>query len=372
MFSSTENRAVSPLGENRPGGEARTDRRARSARRLAALGLTLALTGGILGSAIASPSAFAVRQDSKTPTPSAAACRTVLQGDQTTSSLTDITQFVPVSGLGNTAATPAATQTATATATPRATVSAATPIPADSSVSDIAGAETLRSLAFSIVNCTSQGDFAALGELVTTNYLSETFAGGDKLSRTDLLALAAVTVVPQQSLIAFDNVEVGADTGTAEVIYTSGSQLLHQQWHFITDEKSGDWVLDNQTSLDPLALEGSVTTNVTINKGIKTDPREVVGGNVVLLGENTEKVDHEMLVLRLPSGTSTDLLLQQPGPGLPDGVQFIGQMTVPANGEAILPLINLAPGNYVVVCMLLDDNGAPYLADGYKARLIVQ
>lgn len=342
------------------------DRRARG---LAALGLTLALTGAILGSA--SPAAFAARQDTKTPTPSAAACRTVLQGDQTTSSLTDISQFVPVSELGDTPATPVATQTATATATPRAVTSAATPIPADSSASDIADAETLRSLAFSIVNCTSQGDFAALGELVTTNYLSETFAGGDKLSRTDLLALASVTVIPQQSLIAFDSVEVNGDTGSAEVIYTSGSQLLHQQWNFITND-SGDWVLDSQTSLEPLALEGSVTTNVTIKNGIKTNPREVEGGNVVLLGENTEKVDHEMLVLRLPSGSSTDLLLQQPGPGLPDGVQFIGQMTVPAGGEAILPLINLAPGNYVVVCMLLDDNGAPYLADGYKARLIVQ
>jgi hypothetical protein len=367
VFGSMDNRAVGPLGTNRPNGEARTNRRARG---LAALGLTLALAGGILGSA--SPAAFAALQATTTPTPGAAACRTVLQGDQTTSSLTDITQFVPVSELGGgAAATPASTQTATATATPPAVTSAATPIPADSSVSNIAGAETLRSLAFSIVNCTSQGDFAALGDLVTTNYLSETFAGGDKLSRTDLLALASVTVVPQQSLIAFDNVEVNGDTGSAEVIYTSGSQLLHQQWNFITDE-SGDWVLDSQTSLAPLALEGSVTTNVTINNGIKTNPREVDGGNVVLLGENTEKVDHEMLVLRLPSGASTDLLLQQPGPGLPDGVQFIGQMTVPANGEAILPLINLAPGNYVVVCMLLDDNGAPYLADGYKARLIVQ
>lgn len=371
MFGSKENRAVSTLGENIPNGEARTNRRVLGARSLAALGLTLALTGGILGSA--SPAALAARQDANTPTPGPAACRTVLQGDQTTSSLTDITQFVPVSTLGNAAAKPVATQTATATpaATPQAVTSAATPIPADSSGSNIAGAETLRSLAFSIVNCTSQGDFAVLGELVTTNYLSDTFAGGDKLSRPDLLALASVTVVPRQSLIAFDNVEVDGDTGTAEVIYTSGSQLLHQQWHFITDD-SGDWVLDSQTSLDPLALEGSVTTNVTINKGIKTDPREVDGGNVVLLGENTEKVDHEMLVLKLPSGASTDLLLQQPGPGLPDGVQFIGQMTVPANGDAILPLINLAPGNYVVVCMLLNDTGAPYLADGYKARLIVQ
>jgi hypothetical protein len=221
------------------------------------------------------------------------------------------------------------------------------------------------------MNCTTQGDFDALGSLVTDNYLSQTFAGGDDLSRADLLALASVTVVPQQELLAFDNVQGNGNTATAEVIYTSGNQLLHEQWSFTSGDEPGDWLLDGETPLEPLADADSATTKVTIDGSIKTDPRDVTSGDVVLLGENKEKVDHEMLVLQLPSGTTTDLLLQQPGPGLPDGVKFIGQMTVPAGDEATLPLIDLAPGNYVVVCMLLDENGAPYLADGYKARLVV-
>lgn len=361
-----------------PTDEARTYRRARGTRSLAVAGLTLALAGSVLGYAIASPATLAARQEGGTPTAGTAACRTVLQGDQTTSSLTDITQFVPVSELGNDVAASTATPIATATVTPRASANAATPIAAapgtvtpGPATSDIAGTESLRAVAFAIVNCTSQGDFAALGTLVTDNYLSQTFAGGDSLSRADLLALASVTVVPQQTLIAFDNVTIGGASAFAEVIYTSGNQLLHEQWNFTAGEEPGEWLLDSETSLEPLALADSVTTDVTINKNIKTNPREVAGGNVVLLGENKEQVDHEMLVLRLPAGATTDLLLQQPGPGLPAGVEFIGQMTVPAGDEAILPLINLAPGNYVVVCMLLDDSGAPYLADGYKARLIV-
>jgi hypothetical protein len=350
--------------------------------------LTLVLAGGVLSQA--SPGVLAARQGAATP--GAAACRTVLQGEQTTPSLIDLSQFVPVSqitGNAGAAASPtASTAAATTTATPKSTTTpvapAATPIAGQGttatatatvtssagSTSDGAADEDLRALAFAIINCTSQNDFAALGTLVTDTYLSQVFAGGDQLSRDDLLALAAVTVVPQQNLLAFDNITVNGSTATAEVIYTSGNQLLHEEWSFVTGG-NGDWQLDRVSALEPLAPADAVTTNVTINKRIKTDPREVTGGNVVLLGENAEKVDHEMLVLRLPAGATTDLLLQQPGPGLPDGVEFIGQMTVPAGGEAVLPLIDLAPGNYVVVCMLLDDNGAPYLADGYKARLIV-
>ena len=313
----------------------------------------------------------------------------MLQGDQTTSSFVDVSQFVPVSELGNAPASATATATATQTPTPRATstpqvtpvaatprvgtsTATATATAGGSTVSDIAGAEALRSLAFAIMNCTSQGDFSALGTLVTDNYLSQTFAGGDDLSRTDLLALASVTVVPRQALLAFDNVQVNGDAATADVIYTSGNQLLHEQWNFTAGNTPGDWLLDSETPLEPLAYADSATTQVKINGNIKTNPREVDSTNVVLLGENSEKVDHEMLVLQLPSGTTTDILLQQPGPGLPDGVKFIGQMTVPAGGKATLPLIDLTPGNYVVVCMLLDENGAPYLADGYKARLIVE
>jgi hypothetical protein len=105
---------------------------------------------------------------------------------------------------------------------------------------------------------------------------------------------------------------------------------------------------------------------------MNTNPREVKGPNVVVHSTNGDTVAHEVLVLRLPEGETTDLLLEEPGPNLPDGVDFIGQVTVPAGGEALLPLIDLPAGNYVVVDMLLDGNGTPYLANGYKARLIVQ
>ena len=75
-----------------------------------------------------------------------------------------------------------------------------------------------------MLNCTTQGDFDALGSLVSDAYLSLTFAGGADLPREDLLALAAVTVIPRQELIAFDNVSISGDRATAEVISSLGSQ----------------------------------------------------------------------------------------------------------------------------------------------------
>lgn len=361
-------------------------------RRAGAAGLTLALAGGLLAAPLTGSTVGAAQTETGTPaaTPGlGASCRTALQGDQTSLTLFDLSQFVPVSELGAAASQdaqgageapaiatplPATAPPAPAEATPDATP-IASPI-ASPEVSPIAGeaaaTDALRSLAFGVLNCTNQGDFATLGTLVTDTYLSLTFAGGADLGREDFLALAAVTVIPQQELIAFDNVAVSGDRATAEVISSLGNQLRHEQWSFVR-ETGGDWTVDRVTALAPLAIAGSVTTTVEIDdRGLRTDPREVESGNVVLLGENSDSVDHEMLVLRLPQGTTTEILLQSAGPEFPEGVVFIGQMTVPAGGEAVLPLMNLPAGNYVVVDMLLDDTGTPNLAQGYRARLIVQ
>ncbi len=358
-------------------------------RRVGAAGLTLALAGGLLAASIVGSGSLVgaaqTATDSSTPV-AGANCRTALPGDQTSLTLFDLSQFVPVSSLiGNRAATstPAAFSADDSVATPLPATETATPA-ASPDVSPIASPavgsdvapvneDELRAITFGVLNCTTEGDFDTLGDLVSDTYLSQTFAGGADLPREDLLALAAVTDIPQQELIAFDNVEATSDRATAEVISSLGHQLRHEQWSFVRNPAGSGWILDRVTALTPLALAGSVTTLVSIDENnLSTDPREVSSGNVVLLGRNSDDVDHEMLVLRLPQGSTTEILLQSPGPLLPEGVDFIGQMTVPAGGPAVLPLMNLPAGNYVVVDMLLDDTGTPNLARGYRARLVVQ
>ena len=358
--------------------------------RLTAAGMAVMLSAGALLAIVQAPPA-AIAQAGQEIEEAAPACRTILLGDRTELHLYDLSQFVPVEGLAasNVASDtpdPAGTPVAEAEllATPVAgpdtssTIVAqtgATPVAspiADSGFASIPDEDQLRSVVFGVLNCTNQRDFDALGDLVTNTFLRFAFAGGADLPRRDLLLIAEITVIPQMELIAFDNVERSGDSATAEVLSRIGNQLRHERWEFVRADAVSPWKAFKTTALAPYAVAGSATVAVSIDDtAMATDPRDVSGGNVVLVGSNSDSVDHEMLVLRLPSGTTTEILLQYAGPDLPDGVDFIGQMTVPAGGEAVLPLMDLPAGNYVVVDMLLDENGAPNVASGFRARLVI-
>lgn len=384
----------STRGAARNGGEkvqesfnmSRGHARHRVVRGAVVMGLAIALTGGMIAQTGLSSAAMQA-----TPAATGVDCRTGMLGDQTTASLVDLSTFIPVTDLITAAAVPSATSAAGTAASPvsatplATTASSTTPVASPitgtatatttstSSSVDAATANDLQKLTFAVMNCTSQSQIAILETLVTDTFLSQAYAGGGALSHDDLIAIASVTVVPEQRLLAFDNLQQNGDSITAEVIYTSGNQLIHERWTFVKSADGSGWLLDSEATLPALTQAGASVTTATIrDNGMKTNPREVAGPNVVIHSVNSDKVAHEVLVLRLPIGATTELLLEQPGPNLPDGVDFIGQITVPAGGEALLPLIDLAPGNYVLVDMLLDGNGTPYLANGFKARLIVE
>jgi hypothetical protein len=79
-----------------------------------------------------------------------------------------------------------------------------------------------------------------------------------------------------------------------------------------------------------------------------------------------------MLVLRFADGVTSADLLRQPGPGLPRGVSYVGQATVPAGGRAELVLVDLAPGDYAIVCLFPTPRGTPHLALGMEATFTVE
>src|SRR3712207_1318290 len=80
---------------------------------------------------------------------------------------------------------------------------------------------------------------------------------------------------------------------------------------------------------------------------------------------------HELLVLRFEDGVTTDDLLRQPGPGLPEGVAYVGQVTVPAGEQAELVLVDLEHGDYTIVCLFLTPRGTPHVALGMAATFTV-
>lgn len=279
-----------------------------------------------------------------------------------------------------------------ATAGPAATPGAATPVvaPTDAPAAasptlatpaagpdQAAAAREIEAVARALAACLSDGDNETVARLATPNYLGQVFGGGPPLAADDFVALAeAVPAVPMR-IESVGEIEVGDDAATAGVVSVVGNQLVRARWHFVLNPaaRRGQtaWRVDAE---DPLPVEpptGAATIGVAMEEyefGLDADAAR--GPDVVLEGRNGGSEDHEMLVLRLADGTTTQDILRAAGPGLPEGVTFIGQVTVPADDRAELVLVDLDPGIYTIVCLLPAANGVPHLAAGMEVDFEVE
>ena len=93
--------------------------------------------------------------------------------------------------------------------------------------------------------------------------------------------------------------------------------------------------------------------------------------NIKIRAENSDAEDHELLVLKLADGMTAAQLLWSAGPSLPDGVTFLGQVTIPARSSGSIVLVGIDPGAYAIVDMLPSANGVPHLSLGMEATLTV-
>lgn len=211
-------------------------------------------------------------------------------------------------------------------------------------------------------------------DLVTERYLGQMYGGSDRMSRSEFLALArTLPAIPLTILAVTDTRLDGPETASAVVESVLGYQLQRGVWTLTRGSSSGQWRVDRVEVLAPQPPESASTITVRIEDyAFSLSTRRVQGPDVVLAGTNRGKEDHEMLVLRLVAGVSTDVLLTEPGPGFPPGVTFVGQITVPAGQSADLVLVGLQPGSYALVCLLPDADGVPHLALGMKTRFTVE
>jgi hypothetical protein len=281
---------------------------------------------------------------------------------------------------------PPGTPTESADATPVAPspVSAASPVaeaPAPGQPADAATAAEIDYAVRLLAACLTEGRSRLVAQLVTERYLGAVYGGGRPLSREDYLALARDLPAIPVAVSAVTDVRLeGSDRANADVVTVVGNQLDHGRWTFLRGSETGEaaadsgvrWLVDAEAPLAVEAPAGASRVGVGMTEyAFKLSPRTAAGPDVVLAGSNTGQEDHEMLVLRLDRGVSTEALLREPGPGLPDGVRFIGQVTVPAGTAADLVLVGLPRGTYVVVCLLPAKDGTPHLALGMWARLRV-
>jgi hypothetical protein len=233
-----------------------------------------------------------------------------------------------------------------------------------------------------IAACLTAGDWETVTQLVTGTYLGETYAGGGSLSPEQFLDLAAsLPAIPMQ-IVEVGEVRVLPGGANADVSYVFGNQLIHARWDFAlvsptsatpVEGAASLYQLNTERSLPVVAPADATTINARLSEyDVSLDRKEVSGTSVVLRGENEGEEEHEMLVVRLGEGTRTDDLLTTPGPGLPEGIDFAGQVTIPAGESADLVLVDLEPGAYGIVCLLPDAEGIPHLALGERERFVVE
>ena len=257
-------------------------------------------------------------------------------------------------------------------------VPAATPVATPDPLAPLR--QELTDVSNALAVCLSAGEAELVSTLATERYLGQLYGSDAPLARDDYLALAAeLDPIPTEIRDVTNIALEGDDRATAEVTSVVGRQLLVSRWSCMRapesarDEGKSRWQVDREAPL-PFEPPGDAQTiAVTIaDFAFGLDESAVAGPNVVLSGGNSGSQDHEMLVLRLAEGTTTQDLLRGTGPGLPENITYIGQATVPVAQQVDLVLIDLQPGTYTIVCFFLTPEGIPHLALGMEASFTVE
>jgi hypothetical protein len=261
----------------------------------------------------------------------------------------------------------------TAAPTAEAAPAAATPDAA------AALAAELEAVARALAACLSGGRAPIVAILATERYLGQLYGGGVPLPREDYLALAAeLDPVPTEIRAVRDVRRLSDGRATAEVVSVVGNQLLRSRWSFVPaprDQREAGktaWRVDAEEPLPFAPPAGAAEIRVVLDDyAITLAEGEVEGPELVLVGNNAGGEDHEMLVLRFDQGLTTLDLLRGVGPGLPEGIAYVGQATVPVGQAVELVLVDLPPGDYAVVCLFPTPRGTPHLALGMAATLTI-
>lgn len=232
----------------------------------------------------------------------------------------------------------------------------------------------LERLVRTFARCQSDGDFATMSRLVTEKYLGQVYGGGPRMSRTTFLTLADALPTPPVRFRAFDDMaQVDEGTIRANVKLIVGNQMTFEQFRFIEEpRRPGTWLIDSATPLHVQPPREHSEIEVTLAGNQFSPPALTAAGpNIQIRITNNDIEDHEFLLLRLVGEATVGSILISAGPGLPPGVEYLAQVTVPGGTSTSVVLVNMKPGTYPVVDLLPTDTGVPHLALGMQGTLTV-
>jgi hypothetical protein len=286
----------------------------------------------------------------------------------------------PVSLSITTAATPIASPVA---ASPVAEASPA----AEGQLVDPATASAIEHVVDAFAACETAADYKTLAQLVTPDFLARQYGGGSSLSAAQFVELGKSLPEARVTVTSVGDVRLSPDGDlSADVVLVVEKQVKHARWSFVaatstagdstggeTGQSLGTWLVNEIAPLPAAVAADAQSFAITIdNKGFSPASLSAKKGtDLVLDASNTDKQDHELLVLRLGKGMTIEDLLLATGPALPKGVDFIGQVTIPAETQGQLVLTEMPRDRYVIVDMLPDADGVPFLSSGYQMTLTV-
>lgn len=303
-----------------------------------------------------------------TPAPTAVpTCAMPARATTTSGSATPASAAATSDGTGSSASSGVGSSTPAA-ATPVATKAA-------TGATDAALTKDLTASATAIADCLTKGDFTTLTLMTGDTYRGELVGSDQPISAEDFADVAPTLAIVPYTIIDLTEATATADGATALVTYRIGNQVRAGEWTFNAAETDGKkiWVLDSETAKAVTKPETAADVTVSIEKNAYTiKPDAISGDEVYFTITNKDKVDHELFVVKLTDGTKVDVLLTTPGPALPKGVSFVGQVTVPAGSDSDLLLTELEPGTYTIVDLLPNADGLPNLSGGMTATFTVK
>lgn len=248
-----------------------------------------------------------------------------------------------------------------------ATPVSATPVSATPVAADDHRTTDLETGINTILRCMSKNDAERLLQVTSPQFRANWIGMGAELPDEDFNSLMNLMPRLPYEMVSTSNITWESDTNaTVTVVYTVGRQMHTENWTMSLATVGGMnvWKVDSSSAMATEAPADAGTIKLTIDDtGFTFDPTEVVSGNVVVQVENTGSNPHEALILRVPAEVSTADILSSPT-GIPDGVTFIGQATIPAGESGTIVLKDLRPGTYTVVDLLPDSAGMPNLSNG--------
>lgn len=220
----------------------------------------------------------------------------------------------------------------------------------------------------SLASCLSEGRFSDAAARTSPLFRGQLVGDARPLPADTFAALASTFPDTDYHIVEIANAGlIDEQTATAEVVWQLGHQVRVDRWIFTREPVQGieTWVVDRAApgTITPTREAAEIDVTIADNR-YELKPSAVSGDAVEFRITNEDADAHELLVLRLDEGVSTDTLLTTPGPELPEGVTFIGQATIAPNGQGSLLLADLDPGTYTIVDMLPNADGLPHLADG--------